>query len=564
MAVNEAQRLHELQQEQKKASTPKLTDEERLEAERMAEVESQAKTARLANEDRLVQNIADEMDSRQNIGQEATESAQSTTDMPVSLGGKPKKGSIGEVLVNFDPIEQVVTGISGVGTQLKEGAAEAKLQGDNLTAGVKASAYMATQIGIGLIEGATFIVRPHKIASAAAFAVQGVAKVVTSPDPIGVIATGAVAMGAVIAKDPVMFVGRTTGSVLGGMAAGKAINRILGPKTVKYEPPTDTDPTDFLVSEDIYPHQIVTSPESMTLIPESTVILDDLGGGFLDTHLVPRGGWPKSRITGYRQTGGELIQEVIPEGMGTPTTIYHPMSVPYPIFEHTQGLNLNPGAIVLPRGLKLPIALGTITGIASIEHPTVETPNLAIEQETQELIDAGLKMEVSIASIRKSTGIRDIITKEGTLPGYTIKPDSRTLIIPSPYPPQYTPKPIQDVDPDVITLVKPKQVTDIIQTPKPIQETPVKPYAPTTPFFPSYHSTPSRKVNQFYLPRQPKRRRVRIGRKDLVGFELKTTKLPSPKDMLGNTTFRIPRNTIKPMKQENILGKKKKFKWPKL
>jgi hypothetical protein len=329
---------------------------------------------------------------------------------------------------------------------------------------------MATQIGIGLIEGYTFFIRPHKVVQTGQAIVKGVTEVITSPDPIKVVAKGVASTGAVLASDPVAFVGRTTGSIIGGIAAGKTFNRIRGPKTVPYEPPTDTDLQDFLVQEDIYPHEVVLSTDDMTLIPESTVIISDLGGDFLDSHLVPRGKWSSSRITGYRQTGADLIQEVIPEGVGEPTTIYHPMSVPYPIFEHTPGIDLNVGQIVLPRGLKTPLALGTIAGIASIEQPTVEPPDLAIAQETQELIDAGLKQEVSITSVTKHKGIQTPKVKPQIMPVIIEKPDTEDTLIPISFPPQYKPKPIQEpiIDISPISLTH----TKIIQ--KPVLKTKVE------------------------------------------------------------------------------------------
>ena len=515
----------------KKDTTSKLTDEDRLEAERMAEIKSQETSVRLAAEDQLAKEKLLAVKSQEGVSVNL-QSASEDTGLPVSLGGKPKAGSIGETLVGFDPIATIITEVADVGVSLRDAAAEAKLAGDNLEAGVMASAYMATQIGVGLIEGYTFFVRPHKWVETGQAIVKGVTDVVTSPDPLKVVATGAAAMGAVIATDPVAFVGRTTGSIIGGIAAGKTINRMRGSKTVPYEPPTDTDIQDFLVSEDIYPHQVVLSPDDMTLIPESTVIISDLGGDFLESHLVPRGKWSSKRITGYRQTGADLIQELVPEGVGEPTTLYHPMSVPYPIFEHTPGIDLNVGQIVLPRGLKTPLALGTIAGIASIEHPTVETPDLAIAQVTQELIDAALKQEVSISSVTKHKGIQTPKVKLEILPEYTIKPDSRIRIVPSLYPPRYTPKPIQDIDIDIIQVVIPKQVPKPVQKLKIIQETQIKTPTPTIPFFPPYQLTPKR-ATQFYLPNQPKRKRARIGRKELVGFELKTTKMVSPEDIIG-------------------------------
>ena len=526
----------------KKKETPsEPTNEDRLEAERMDEIESQAKSVQLANEDILAKEKLSEIKSQESVSVNL-QSASEDTGLPVSLGGKPKAGSIGEKLVGFDPIATIITEVADVGVSLRDAAEEAKLEGDNLEAGVMASAYMATQIGIGLIEGYTFFVRPHKWVETGQTIVKGVTEVVTSPDPLNVIATGAAAMGVVIATDPVAFVGRTTGSIIGGIAAGKTINKIRGPKTVPYEPPTDTDIQDFLVSEDIYPHQVVLSTDDMTLIPESTVIISDLGGDFLESHIVPRGKWPSKRITGYRQTGADLIQELVPEGVGEPTTIYHPMSVPYPIFKHTPGLDLNVGPIVLPRGLKTPLALGTITGIASIEHPTVEPPDLVIEQETQELIDAALKMETSITPETVHKGIQTPKVRLEIFPEYTVKPETEDRLTPLLFPPGYTPKPIQEpiVDISPISMMGLGLIPKVAQKSISIQEKKIKTHLPQIPYFPT---STTKSTPQFNLHPKPKRKRVRIGKKELVGFELKTTKMVSPED---------------------ILGKKKKFKWPKL
>lgn len=518
----------------KKDTTSKLTDEDRLEAERMAEIKSQETSVRLATEDQLAKERLSEGKSQKSVS-ESLQIASEDTGLPVSLGGKPKKGSIGASLVGFDPIATIITEVADVGVSLRDAAAEAKLEGDNLKAGIGASAYMATQIGIGLIEGYTFFVRPHKWVETGQAIVKGVTDIVTSPDPLKVVATGAAAMGAVIATDPVAFVGRTTGSIMGGIAAGKTISRIRGPKTVPYEPPTDTDIQDFLVSEDIYPHQVVLSPDDMTLIPESTVIISDLGGDFLESHLVPRGKWSSKRITGYRQTGADLIQELVPEGVGEPTTLYHPMSVPYPIFEHTPGIDLSVGKIVLPRGLKMPIALGTITGIASIEQPTVDTPDLAIVQKTQELIDAALKQEVSISSVTKHKGIQTPKIEPQILPEYTIKPDTEDIVIPISFPPQYKTKPIQEpiIDISPISLTQ----TKIIQ--KPFLETKVERVQEVPITFSRYDYRPQVRHDPLFLRPLPRKRRGRTKpTSDVLGWEPRRYPVKSAEEMLFGSSQR--------------------------
>ena len=177
-----------------------------------------------------------------------------------------------------------------------------------------------------------------------------------------------------------------------------------------------------------------------------------------------------------------------------------------------------------------------------------------IEDELNRILDGSKDKGKTKLEDDEDTTFKDILddfTGQDEKDKITPKPDDKTvqpdpdptIPIPTPVPPIVIPYIIPDiipvVIPDIIPDVVPKTIPKII--PKTIPDTTQKPKLPGFPNIEVIQSSPQKIFP--YLPQRKKIKHIKLDENTLIGFELKTTKMISP---------------------EEILGKKKKFRWPKL
>lgn len=455
--------------------------------------------------------------------------------------------------------------MSIAGRKLGAEAKEAWKEGDILEATLKGTAAFSARAGSGIFQGASFLFRPLAIKSTAEELVKGAKRAIEHPEDIP---SGVQKWAEYVAHDP-GSIAEFSGGVAGGYLTGRVIGEAYRSwKVHRLSKFYAEFPEEAFYWEDGIPDPRIPQPTDVQRMAVKSVekvrIVDDLGAGFLDEHLMTKGKWPKSGTKGfgYRRTGAGLIQEFVPEGVGRLETVYRfglehgqthlpgVTGMP-PYFE--AALGLSPFLDILPSA---GASSGLLSVIPSLDKPIADSKPDILPDVTPTIEDTGIDEKPRIIEM-----VDEIYKpKPKPKPPITI-PRPEPKITPKPEPPFTTPiiDPILDEDEDVTTITIPDITT--ITTPKPIQDLIQEPIQDTIldippPIIPRYMlGTPKPKP---ILLKPPKKKRKPRMKKTLtpLGWELRKYKMPTLKESNGK---KLPSLKIK--FPEN---KKKKKRLPKL
>ena len=369
------------------------------------------------------------------------------------------------------------------------------------------------RFGLGFLEGITFPARPQAWYETG----ETLYGLVTSKEHRSLLAQ-------TIKIDPFGFVAEVSGGFTGGYVFGKGVSYAKGKitelKTKRFlkEYPEEM----FFVKEELgmqYPEEATAYRQVPFGLKEERVpIIEELGEGWLQSKLIPKGKWPKTRI-GYKRTGHDLLPVVLPEGMGEIRPIYKPIFGLVPETSHLPGISISSVVGKIAKPSKIPSILGFTGVIGAIpkEKPKPITTVIERGDLLKSVTGPTVKEALKERGISKPSPITVRKPKEIT------KPTTSLIDLTVPTLAQR-----QRQRQDLISLTIPKAVQKQIQEPRQIQRQPQKMGIPPMPVI---RPPKTRRVPSF-MPRKREERKPRKLVFPKFGWEVRRYPVREPESFL--------------------------------